>query len=91
MAMKVTSEGFVNKKNNKFRKDKKLPKFSIPSRLDVKKPLKRGFFTSLAGREAQSPNIFCFNSRRCWASNDKVAVGRANKRPTPIGSPVSSQ
>jgi hypothetical protein len=43
MAMKVTSEGFVNKKINKFRKDKKLSKFSIPSRLDVKKPLKRGF------------------------------------------------
>jgi hypothetical protein len=39
----------------------------------------------------QSPNIFCFNSRRCWASSDKLAVGRANKRPTPMGSPVSSQ
>jgi hypothetical protein len=39
----------------------------------------------------QSPNIFCFNSRRCCASSDKVAVGRASKRPTPMGSPVSSQ
>ena len=47
-----------------------------------------------AGRSsevAQSPNIFCFISRRCCASSDKVAVGRANKRPRPIGSPVSSQ
>ena len=39
----------------------------------------------------QSPNIFCFSSRRCCASKDRVAVGRANNRPTPIGSPVSSQ
>ena len=40
---------------------------------------------------AQSPNIFCFISRRCCASSDRVAVGRASKRPSPIGSPVSSQ
>ena len=39
----------------------------------------------------QSPNIFCFNSRRCCASSESVAVGRASRRPTPIGSPVSSQ
>ena len=39
----------------------------------------------------QSPNIFCLSSRRCCASSDKVAVGRASRRPTPIGSPVSSQ
>ena len=60
--------------------------------LGVKKPLKRGFFYRGPKRGgAQSPNIFCFNSRRCCASRDKVAVGRANKRPTPMGSPVSSQ
>ena len=40
---------------------------------------------------SQSPNIFCFSSRRCWASSDRVAVGRASRRPTPMGSPVSSQ
>ena len=39
----------------------------------------------------QSPNIFCLSSRRCCASSDSVAVGRASKRPTPMGSPVSSQ
>ena len=39
----------------------------------------------------QSPNIFCFSSRRSCASRDKVAVGRASKRPTPMASPVSSQ
>ena len=39
----------------------------------------------------QSPNIFWRNSRRCCASSDKLAVGRAIKRPTPMGSPVSSQ
>jgi hypothetical protein len=39
----------------------------------------------------QSPNIFCLSSRRCWASSDRLAVGRAIRRPTPIGSPVSSQ
>jgi len=38
----------------------------------------------------QSPYSFCFNSRRCCASSDKVAVGRANRRGMPIGSPVSS-
>lgn len=39
----------------------------------------------------QSPNSFCFISRRCCASSDSVAVGRASKRGTPMGSPVSSQ
>ena len=39
----------------------------------------------------QSPNIFCLSSRRCCASSDKVAVGRASKRGRPMGSPVSSQ
>ncbi len=39
----------------------------------------------------QSPNIFCFSSRRCWASSDSVAVGRASRRARPMGSPVSSQ
>ena len=43
------------------------------------------------GRRPQSPNIFCLSSRRCWASRDSVAVGRAISRPNPIGSPVSSQ
>ena len=42
-------------------------------------------------RLPQSPNIFCLSSRRCWASRDSVAVGRASSRPRPIGSPVSSQ
>src|SRR4030095_12214112 len=37
----------------------------------------------------QSPNIFCLSSLRCCASSDKVAVGRASRRPTPIGSPGS--
>ena len=45
----------------------------------------------LAVGAAQSPNIFCFSSRRCCASSDSVAVGRASRRPRPIGSPVSSQ
>ena len=40
---------------------------------------------------SQSPNIFCFISRRCCASSDSVAVGRASRRPRPMGSPVSSQ
>ncbi len=31
------------------------------------------------------------HSRRCCASRDRVAVGRARRRPTPMGSPVSSQ
>ena len=44
-----------------------------------------------ARRPAQSPNIFCFSSRRCWASSDSVAVGRASRRARPMGSPVSSQ
>mmetsp|Transcript_5838 Transcript_5838/g.22817 ORF Transcript_5838/g.22817 Transcript_5838/m.22817 type:complete len:679 (-) Transcript_5838:6880-8916(-) len=39
----------------------------------------------------QSPNIFCLSSRRCCASSDSVAVGRAIRRPRPMGSPVSSQ
>ena len=39
----------------------------------------------------QSPNIFCLSSRRCCASSDRLAVGRAISRPTPMGSPVSSQ
>ena len=39
----------------------------------------------------QSPYIFCFISRRCCASSDSVAVGRASRRGMPIGSPVSSQ
>ena len=45
------------------------------------------------GREPdyQSPNIFCLSSRRCCASSESVAVGRAISRPTPMGSPVSSQ
>ena len=30
-------------------------------------------------------------SRRSWASTDRVAIGRASRRPSPIGSPVSSQ
>ena len=33
---------------------------------------------------------FWRSSRRCWASSDSVAVGRASRRGTPIGSPVSS-
>ena len=41
--------------------------------------------------QGQSPNIFCLSSRRCCASRDKLAVGRAIKRPTPMASPVSSQ
>ena len=45
----------------------------------------------LAVRALQSPNIFCLSSRRCCASSDSVAVGRASNRPRPIGSPVSSQ
>jgi len=40
---------------------------------------------------AQSPNIFCLSSRRCCASSDRLAVGRASRRPTPMASPVSSQ
>ena len=44
-----------------------------------------------AGEGHQSPNIFCLSSRRCCASSDRLAVGRAIRRPTPIGSPVSSQ
>ncbi len=39
----------------------------------------------------QSPNSFCLSSRRCCASSDRVAVGRASSRGIPIGSPVSSQ
>ena len=39
----------------------------------------------------QSPNIFCLSSRRCCASSDKLAVGRAISRATPMASPVSSQ
>ena len=39
----------------------------------------------------QSPNIFCLSSRRCCASRDRLAVGRAIRRPTPMASPVSSQ
>jgi len=39
----------------------------------------------------QSPKSFCFSSRRCCASRDRVAVGRASSRGMPIGSPVSSQ
>ena len=42
-------------------------------------------------RRGQSPNIFCLSSRRCWASSESVAVGRAISRARPIGSPVSSQ
>gem|GEM_PF-5553670 len=47
----------------------------------------------LAGTASRdhSPNIFCFISRRSCASNESVAVGRASRRGTPIGSPVSSQ
>ena len=39
----------------------------------------------------QPPNIFCFISRRCCASSERLAVGRASRRPMPMGSPVSSQ
>ena len=46
---------------------------------------------SRRGAVGQSPNIFCFISRRCCASSESVAVGRASSRPRPIGSPVSSQ
>ena len=46
---------------------------------------------SSAGEPTYSPNIFCFISRRSCASSDSVAVGRASRRGTPIGSPVSSQ
>lgn len=56
-----------------------------------KNTLKKRFQALPASPPLQSPNIFCFSSRRCWASRDKVAVGRANKRPTPMASPVSSQ
>ena len=38
----------------------------------------------------QSPYNFCFNSRRCCASSERLAVGRASNRAIPIGSPVSS-
>jgi hypothetical protein len=38
----------------------------------------------------QSPYSFCLSSRRCCASSDRVAVGRASRRGMPIGSPVSS-
>ena len=78
-------------KNNKCIKPKSV--FSKPCRVSGRKKTPReGFFYGChkAGVD-QSPNIFCFNSRRCCASRDKVAVGRANKRPTPMGSPVSSQ
>ena len=40
---------------------------------------------------AQSPYSFWRSSRRCWASSDSVAVGRASRRGMPMGSPVSSQ
>ena len=39
---------------------------------------------------SQSPYIFCFSSRRAWASMVSVAVGRASRRGMPMGSPVSS-
>ena len=42
-------------------------------------------------RASQSPYIFCLISRRCCASSESVAVGRASNRGMPIGSPVSSQ
>ena len=47
--------------------------------------------TPMSLSSSQSPNIFCLSSRRCWASSESVAVGRASRRPTPMASPVSSQ
>ncbi|OIQ69911.1 hypothetical protein GALL_484840 [mine drainage metagenome] len=43
-----------------------------------------------ADNPLQSLNIFCLSSRRCCASSDIVAVGRASRRAMPMGSPVSS-
>ena len=65
---------------------RKLHKGSSPrtsSGLDAKKPHQTSTY--------QSPNIFCLISRRSCASRESVAVGRARRRRTPIGSPVSSQ
>ncbi len=58
-------------------------------------PENRAVMLRLAHRQcrralSQSPNSFWRSSRRCWASSDSVAVGRASRRGTPIGSPVSS-
>ena len=79
-ALKVTPEG-----SNKLQKPQKMS-----SGADKKKPLREGHGLWGCG-QTQSPNIFCLSSRRCCASSDSVAVGRASRRPTPIGSPVSSQ
>jgi hypothetical protein len=54
-------------------------------------PVLRGSVAGSSAGGVQSPNIFCLSSRRCWASSDSVAVGRASKRARPMGSPVSSQ
>ena len=44
-----------------------------------------------AGYDYLSARTRSFISRRSWASMVKVAIGRALRRITPIGSPVSSQ
>ena len=79
-ALKVTPEGLMKLKKILF----------MRSGTPTKKPLQEGL-----GRDGdqalQSPNIFCLSSRRCCASSERVAVGRASRRPTPMGSPVSSQ
>jgi len=42
-------------------------------------------------QSSRSPNCFSRRSRRSWASTLSVATGRASRRFTPIGSPVSRQ
>ena len=51
----------------------------------------RGFVVLPIALRSQSPICFCRCSRRSWASSDKVAIGRASSRSTPISSSVSSQ
>ncbi|EWS63382.1 hypothetical protein Y695_03387 [Hydrogenophaga sp. T4] len=68
--------------------DRKPP---LESSLDMKLSVEGFWLVSCFRTGDQSPNIFCLSSRRCWASSDRLAVGRAISRATPMASPVSSQ
>ncbi len=81
-ALKVTPEG--------MRQAEKIGATDRFGAQPNKRPLHEGPGTAQES-QCQSPNIFCLSSRRCCASSDRVAVGRASSRPTPMGSPVSSQ
>ena len=48
-------------------------------------------FVSQRYQSSRSPYCFSRRSRRSWASMHRVATGRASRRFTPIGSPVSMQ